>query len=570
MHSPQRLALVILLVTGVPAGAAEFIPGWDVEGIWSSNVFRSSDEAIRFVADPFDPAVSIPVVSTIPKEDDFSIRTGPNIRFRDPIGDLTYNLDYQLRYEEFARLDGLGNFEHFVNGNANWAVDDRTQISVANDFVDSESLGAIYDFADALSIDPTITGIRANRQRIQTNVATASVRYRLGPLWEMTFSGDNQLVDYEDELSSDSMSFTGSAQLTRAITRRLILGFGAQVQRADFAGVSFEDATGESFETEDSGTTFYQGFGIVRYQFSRTLRLEANAGPAWSMPDDVTSDVAQASSYVPVDPRTCTLDSDGTPVFSRGGGGPGCGAQSAWRDTLGLVQPIPISPGRLSAPDVFLTNIPSNAEGPEGTLNYFGRIQLVKDWRRWQGQIGLSRSASSSSGLGTSTVVTSYDTLVRWTPSQMWSVTARASLTQQEAASEFRDQLTALRTSNTIVPSLFLGPPVPGSQFLAPCTPGAFQCRLFVADPVGVPFEVRPGDTLDNVIDVETWRVTLDARRRISKNLTADVSASWFQQTRKRTIRPNLAQEFPREDTTQEFRVTIGVTWTFDPIPIPL
>ena len=36
-----RYALVMLALLHVavlPAGAAEFIPGWDVDGVWSSNV----------------------------------------------------------------------------------------------------------------------------------------------------------------------------------------------------------------------------------------------------------------------------------------------------------------------------------------------------------------------------------------------------------------------------------------------------------------------------------------------------------------------------------------------------
>jgi hypothetical protein len=39
-----RKALVapaLLLVVALPTRGAEFVPGWDVDGLWTSNVFRS-------------------------------------------------------------------------------------------------------------------------------------------------------------------------------------------------------------------------------------------------------------------------------------------------------------------------------------------------------------------------------------------------------------------------------------------------------------------------------------------------------------------------------------------------
>src|SRR5678815_505196 len=161
MRRPLSAALGLLVVASA-AQSAEFLPGWTVDGNWSSNVFRTADEDLSG--------------RKIPKEDDFSVRTGPNVRLRDRTGDVTYDLDYTLRYEAFLRLDGINDWDHFANGRGDWSIDDRTSLSVSDSFADSASLSGLLDTNTAAAI-AVVTGVRS---RITTNDASASLRRRLG------------------------------------------------------------------------------------------------------------------------------------------------------------------------------------------------------------------------------------------------------------------------------------------------------------------------------------------------------------------------------------------------------
>ena len=511
MQQTTPAILALALVAAVPAGAAEFIPGWTSETIWSSNVFRSLDE------DSFG--------RTVPKEDDFSLRTGPNIRFREAQGDLTYDLRYTLRYEEFVRLNGISEFDHSMNANLEWHVTDRTTLSLSDNFADAASLNGVFETFGSQA-DLTVRG---DRTRVKTNTAYASARHSLGPLWEMTLSGEHSLYEYEADNASDSSAFSGSIQLTRGITRRLVLGMGGTAQRQEFEGVDGGDG---------DGSTFFQAFGIMNYRFSRTLRLAASAGPALSMPDEVASNgQAEIPEYGPFDVSTCPRREDGTPyvpvgqIFGANVDGPQCQIQT-------VADPRP-GGGRLDVPFTRDTApVPFLGDtGIQDSLTYFARVSLDKEWRLWRGSMTYSRSASSGSGLGVSTLVDSFLTQLTWTPTALWTFNLSGILTMQTAISETREQLVAVRAENRTF--FVFGVPTPVS--------------------VAIPIEVTSGDKIDNPIDIKTYRIELRADRRITRNLTANGSASWYQQTSSGQLQDN---------TRTEYRLMVGLTWNFDAIPL--
>jgi hypothetical protein len=524
------MTALALAAAAWPAGAAEFIPGWKLDPTWSSNVFRTTDE------DQFG--------EPIPKEDDFSLRTGPDLRLREAQGDLTYDLKYQLRYEEYVRLNGISEFDHYVSARGDWNVSDRTTFSIANDFSDSASLNGLFQ------LDPTTAEsiVRADRQRIVTNSAYTSTRHRLGPLWELTISGDHQLYDYESDDATDSTSFSGNVQLTRGLTPRLVAGFGGTVQRQQFEQ---GDVSGE-----DSGTTFFQASGILNYQFSRTLRLFASAGPALSVPDEIDPTDVEVFEIQPFDINTCPVDSDGTRVIPIGQAerflirGDQCRARVGIPGNL-INPAFPASAVFEPALGQEQTRIaiPNNGDlGVENTLTYFARIGLEKQWRQMRGTLGYSRSASSGSGIGTSTLIDTFNAQLIYTPSPRWTFSVQAVASLQSAGAEANQQLVAVNAG--LVDGVVVVGNVPGLGTVVATADGV---------PLPVPFELRAGEKIDNPIDIMTYRVELRADRRITRNLTANASATWYEQTNSGQLQDNRRVEY---------RAVLGLTWNFDAIPL--
>lgn len=517
-------ALVALFAAAPLARAAEFVPGWVVETTWDSNVLRADTDQ--------------------PQDADYSLRTGPDVRFREKQGDLQYDIAYRPRYEAFLETSGVNEFDQFLDAQGKWQIDRESELQMFNSFAYTSSLSAISETVP--SGPSTVAVVSPTRQRITINTGNLAYTRRLGPLWEVSARFFSQLYEYQERFEPDSLANSGSIQFTRGITPRLITGFGGQIQRQDFDAV-IDGGQG-------SGTTFYQGFGVLSYDFSPTWRVTANAGPAWSVPDDPDSQI-QALSYqvaqfngVPaaVNPNTCARRADGVPIFNptvRNGGGCGPAVYRLAGQPFAFIQP-----GQAQAPRVSLIDVPFQGEFSSGSLSFFGRLSLFKDWRLWKASLSLERNASTSSGVGGSTVLTSLDGNLRWTPTRVWTIDFNGVVTQQTAANDTREQFVALLSDSTIVPDL-TGVVLPGGGTVD-----------LIADPVGVPFEVTSGGKIDNAIDILTYRVELLAERRIGRNLRLNGRVSYWHQESKGDLRADRQQEI--------IRVIFGVNWAFDPIPL--
>lgn len=527
MRSRIVLALVALSTATSPTRAAEFVPGWAAETVWDSNVLRTSTNA--------------------PQDADYSLRTGPDVRFREKQGDLQYDVAYRPRYEAFLETNGINELDHFVEAEGRWQIDRASELQLTNAFAYTSSLSGVTE-AVPVGVD-AVAVVSPTRQRITINSGSLAFTHRMGPLWELSTRLFSQLYEYEEEFEPDSLANSGTIQLTRGVTPRLVAGFGAQVQRQDF------DAVVEN--TEGSGTTFYQGFGVLAYNFSRTFRITGNVGPAWSVPDEPESEITALSYQVSqfdgvpaaVNPNTCGRRADGVPVFSPTQRNGGC--QPAFYRVAG--EPFAfIQPGNASAPRVTFTQVPFEGELSNGSLSYFGRLSVNKDWQLWKASLSFERTASTASGVGGSTVLTAFEGNLRWVPARDWTLDLNAIYTQQSAANDTREQLVALISDPNIVGDLL-------DVELLPGVPGGPVVDL-IADPVGVPFEVTSGGKFDNAIDIVTYRVELVAERRIGRHLRLTGRASYWQQESKGDLREERKQEI--------MRVIFGVNWTFDPIPL--
>jgi hypothetical protein len=524
MRGPAAMTLALLVAVARPSPAAEFIPGWDTDIVWDSNVFRTPEggEVLR---------TGRGIERVGDQEADFSIRTGPDVRVRERQGDLQYDLLYQLRFEEFVRLNDIREFDHFAVAEGDWQITRNTSVSLRDDFAYAASLGSVFDL---IGTGPDQVAIASpERQRITTNAASAGLLHRIGPLWELSADLDSNLVRFSEEGQVDSTSLSGSLQLTRSLSPRLAVGGGTSVQRQEF-----EDNGGEG---DSQGTTFYQGFGVVRYSFSPTFRINASGGPAWSVPDD-TDFLVLVPSYQPVNcspfPTNCprsqyrlgALDSAGNLVVT----GPAV---------------RPVIPGELFAPP--LANVEFPAATVESELSYFGRISLEKEWRLWLARLEFSRNASSTSGTGTSTVLTSLSGDVTWTPSRDWNVRFSGTYSLQTAANQ-------VNGGAELVPDSSIVPPI-----VVTLSDGTRQ--ILIPDPVS---RWVPSDNVDPV-ETTSYRFELRAERRFGRNLSVDGSASYWHQESNSTASALSGGGIRGDDEiTDIWRVVLGITWKFDPIPL--
>ena len=515
MRRHVLVMLAVLPAVAPPAAAAEFIPGWRSDVVWDSNVLATDTG----------------------NESDFLFRNGPTLRVREPLGNLTYDVNYQLTYDAYTRFNGINEFDQFLTGESAWRATPATSFSFSNSFAYTSSLNSIFQ--------PVGTGVNQiavvspNRQRITSNSGNVGMTHRFGPLWQMSVTGDNQYYNYHDPLQSDSLATTGTMQLTRSIMPRLVLGGGARVQRQEFGDVG---------EIPGRGTTFYQGFGVVQYNISRTLSLVGQGGPAYAVPDQPAAiSVQRAPTYLRVIPSTCKSKlPDGTPVFrptsndNFGGCTPTQLVNVISKVPAGTVNNVPQASSAIDVPFV------GEQQTLDSSLNYFGRLSLQKDWQLWHATIAYQRSASSASGIGTSTSLDVFSGELSWRPTALWDVAFSGSYSTQAAISTGRVSDYALRTE-----CLQLTTPLPIS-----C--GA-TTNLFVA-PVGVPVEASLGAKLNNPYDVSSYLMELRAERRISRRLAVDASFSWFQQ------KNNGVAILASNETI--YRVVVGFTWNFDPIPM--
>jgi hypothetical protein len=544
MRRHLLVALALLPALARPAAAAEFVPGWSTDIGWDSNVFRTPDEQ-DLVIRTLDSEARPILVPGPEKESDFSLRAGPDVKLRQPKGDLTYDLNYRLGYEHHFNVSDVDDFEHFLTAHGNWQATRTTSVSLSENFASTSGVAAIIDFADPLpdlQIDPTVN-VTGQLQRVTTNDATATITQRLAPRWNLQGSFSGSLFDYEQETAADSRAFVGSTQVTYSLSPRTLVGIGAAVQRQTF----------------DPGrnTDFYQGFGVFNHSLSPTWTFSIRMGPAWSAPEAVSGGEGSVNILapavfpgalrpIPVDVSTCPRNSSGEPVVPL--------LPQSERD---------LCRAALGVSTLRVASVPFESEEAEGSLTYFGRVSMDKSWRNWTASVAYDRRASTSSGIGTSTTVDSLSLRVAWTPSRQWNVNFTASASRQSLTSEVLQQNLVLGNCFVIV---FLG----GNAIRVPVscdTPNA----------LGDPLRIEPGDKISDPADVTTYRIQLGGERRFGRNLSVRASASyWTQESGAGQVRfvsgaatgevSETSLFLDQERSRHAFRINVGFTWTFDPI----
>lgn len=533
--SARLLSLLLLVVSLAPAAAraVEVELGWASQVTWDSNPLRLDED----------------------EESDFSLYGGPNLRVRERGRTLDLLAAYNLRYEQFIDLSSVNGFEHFANGLVTWRPSPRSELRAKHAFSRTRGLGATF-LSPVAGIDPIdeVTELQIDRSPRIRNISSLSSTHRLSPRWSIENTLDADLFDPEDELRADSMSIRGGTQLLNALTPRLVAGAGVALTRNDF-----ED-TERSIGT---GTTIGEAFGVARFQISPTLNLFFSGGPAWSLPDDtpdstfaprngVRQDPAEVARLV--DPTRCVVPAPGVvpagtvsltscpqrDVFFVP---PGGGLQFA---PSALIDTVAIDPRAFVLDKV---DVLGEIEDPGGSLTFFGRIGIDKQWRTVSASAFYKRRTSTSSGINSSTNLDLATASVRWTPDrQRWSFDFRGTWTLQTAASEqaFSD---ILLDPNPV--TVYVTPS--GQIFDTPVT-GATAIPN-AARVVGA----RSFGLVDTGLETETVRFDLQASRHFTRNFVVNATAGWWRQE----SQDNFDDE---ARVVENLRFVLGFTWSLAPI----
>ena len=201
------------------------------------------------------------------KEDDGVFRLLPQLTFRKPRGDLTFDASYQFAYEKYLTENVSDGDDHFARLTTGWRLSERTQLTLQERFAYTENLNDRFDTGEIAPGDTP--DLVFERDRFTANNVTLGLSHQLRPRWQLETSATHGLLDGENR---DRWSGRGSVQTLYLWTPRLSTGFG---------GMGGYDSYEGSGTRVGNRTVFGQGFLVVRYQLRPDISLEGTVGPAW-------------------------------------------------------------------------------------------------------------------------------------------------------------------------------------------------------------------------------------------------------------------------------------------------
>ena len=510
----QLSSFVLGCALAIPAAGVEFVPGWDARMVWDSNVLGGGSNS----------------------ESGFAVRGGPDLHLRRPLGDLTFDLRYQPRYQYyFVDVSGANSLDHFGSARVDWQATPLTLLSLNSDFAVARNLSL-------LAADPTLAqgDFEVTDQKVFRSSNTLLATRQLSPRLQLQAIGTGAIYEYEEDTEADGRSFSGVLQLLRALSPRTRTGFGGSITRQNF------DKT--PLTAEGRGTTFYQGFGIFTHQLGPRTSFNLQAGPAWAVPDQFGGAPQQVPRFGTVEAQrgiflgralvaasTCPSLGDGTFALS---------------DSC---QGNPLSPliQQNQAAQVELVD----REDVNGSLTMFGRVSLDRHWRTFTASLSYQRSASAAGGFGTSTNLDTVSAQVVWRPKEYWTVSSFASWEHQVSTSEVPVPELVLEPATAFVEVVrFQGQEI--GRVVDSCAVIGPGCRA-VPD-AGQAVALRTRELTDSAIDTQTYRLNLQAKRRIDRHLALVASTSWRRQ--------RAQGDFQQDQSNDELRFELGMIWNWDPI----
>jgi hypothetical protein len=539
-------SLAVCFAVASAAAAGEFVPGIDAFSAWESNVFATNQN----------------------EQSDFSGLVGPNLELRQLSGALQYDIHYKMHYEAFATLNGINDFQHFLNATGSYDLSPATEVSIRNDFQKTSSAQQIFT-STAASSGIVQVGQTDTRREVESNNAVLTIVHHLTPTWQLQTSFENVLYNYPKNnqlqvAQFGSTSMEGSTQLMHALSPRLVVGVGTAVTRQQF-----DSQNG----VKGRGATIYQGYGVLNYSVTPTFSVFFSGGPAMNDPDQVVSKVpvntfpgpatgatfAGRNVQFAIDPATCPTQ-NGLHVLNLTNNLCRISETIVPTTTPGVFERSPVL---LLSNEATKVDFVGSQQQASGALTYYGRIGFDKRWETASAGLEYDRSASTASGFGASTNLDSISGYVRWTPTQEWTVQLSVGGYRQASASKVQQPQSLVVEANSAPADL--GVLVDGS--LCPTAPGMLGTQVIcpVGQVAGVVAQTVGATSrlVNSNLEFITYTAGINASRRVNKYLTLVGSVNWWLQDTK----GDVALQGP--STRQDWRIQMGFTWTFEPIRLP-
>ena len=500
MRNHILVTLVAVWIAAGVAGAEQIDIGLFGTLEYDNNVFNRQDDLVN----------------------DVVFRTGLDAGLRRTRRDVTYELRYSPRFEQFVDNSAISDWDHNGLATLGWRVGPRTTLAFRDHFFLTNSLNraAVLDEGPELDTGPS-SDLEVDRQQIIQNASSLSVNHLLTPRLEGTGRLDYSIFRSDQEGSFDSQTTSGIGQLLYALNANNRVGGGTGVTLQSFDDTPTQDG---------SDTLFYRVFGSWVHAFDPSMTLRVNAGPTW-IDADQSGRLRQSALVVRfpfrdteggglrlIDASTCPTD-DGVPVLA-----PECGLFST----------------QISGADAFVirrtgTIVFRDDEGAEfgQRMTLFAEIEFVKRWDKWRTVLRYLRTDSTSSGVGQSTVLDVLTAQLIWTPDRYWSLFLVGQYSNRQSATE--QVANAVGLANT-----------PLTLLDGTIVPAAVSTSLRSA-------------ASDNFIDVQQLRFELRAERRVWERGTLFARALYLQQESGGT---------QQVSSFDNFRVLFGFRWRFDSIHI--
>ncbi|MCC6643018.1 MAG: hypothetical protein IT386_17795 [Deltaproteobacteria bacterium] len=512
----QALALLLLLVLPFDsARAVEVVLGVDGETGYNSNLFYQSTDTTG----------------------DGSVRLGPVLGLRDATGQLTWGLRYRPSYQVFYTTRGIDSVYHAARGEISWKPSAATELFANDRFSVTPSFATTTQTNQEGLLAVSVPVL--SNSPVTQNYAEAGLRHSFSPLWLGVISATSSIVDYQSSFNADSSATAAQVYVIYGLrpTDRIGTGLGATRQTIAQVGGG------------NSGSNYYQLFGIWEHDFSPTWTMSLNAGPALVQPDSPDLETTQFGA--PLYARN-VLTRNGTVVSPLSFGGctafqgvlvaEGCPNLNVAGAPLDATQTVAIdNAGNLVdlAQTGTLTQVGPAPKAAGSSLTYFANLSVTKRWRWFDFTAAYVRNATNTSGFNQSLVTDTLSLTSYWDPSPRWRLTVSGIVQRRQSDSD----------------QVFLLTPV--SAFAVPL---AFNPEIGVFSFTGARAQGLQAFTAKSGLKVMNYGITAELDRKLTRSSYVFGRASWDKQTTDRT-------EIGRTDLDR-YIVTIGFRYEFEPIHV--
>jgi len=496
------------------------------------------------------------------EQGDFSFRVGPSIRVHDELRKFDYNLAYNPVYQKFVEQDQLDKLSHFASGFATYRFGDRTSVSLTEQFSLTQRVSGGSQVQEQ-GPDGEILGEPPTTETqggdIYRNLITFSGRHSFSPRTVGQFTANHTWFDSDNSNTVGSQSLSGLGSLTYALTARDRVGLGGGVNYQKFDAITGQPASdsltyrvfvswlhtfGENTEfsiragpalivssqdqpdPESSGQkyphqvvdqagTVDEVFARLGLQTPSRVTAPAQVVPGSMPPIGLAATVLAPGSQVPAnsvvipDPNRCnSATNSSTLVYVESS----CPFNSIARndpamypDEAALASEIrsAMTPAFVFPPG----QDPGSTDG--SSLTYFGEVSLTHRWLpNLSSSLAYSRSDSSASSLGSSTIADNFSFTTSWEPTRRLDFDLRAEWLKRTSANELTNTFVGRDTG-----FLFEG----GAEFAVVDTPGTLV-----------------SEATDRSVDTTYYSVSGRVAYRVARRMTLLARVTFQKQDTKR------------------------------------